>query len=97
MAPTGVMATVDDIDPGSASVTVTWTDGANVPAHGVVLFSNDFTEWIIGKGTGGSHTFTNVASGSYIAVVVALDAQGGLMTDAQGNYLFAGATVVTVQ
>ena len=98
MAPTVVMATVDDSDPGSASVTVTWTDGANVPAHGVVLFSNDFTEWgYIGVGTGGSHTFTDVASGSYIAVVVALDAQGGLMTDAQGNYLYAGATVVTVQ
>ena len=98
MAPTGVMATVDDNDPGSVSVTVTWTDGANVPAHGVVLFSNNFTEWnYIGRGTGGSHTFTEVASGSYIAVVVALDAQGGLMPDAQGNYLFAGATVVTVQ
>ena len=98
MAPTSVMATVDDSDPGSASVTVTWTDGANVPAHGVVLFSNNFTEWnYIDKGTGGSLTFTNVASGSYIAVVVALDAQGGLMTDEQGNYLFAGATVVTVQ
>ena len=98
MAPTVVMATVDDSDPGSTSVTVTWTDGANVPAYGVVLFSNNFTEWnYIGKGTGGSDTFTNVASGSYIAVVVALDAQGGLMTDAQGNYLYAGATVVTVQ
>ena len=98
MAPTVVMATVDDSDPGSTSVTVTWTDGANVSAYGVVLFSNNFTEWnYIGKGTGGSDTFTNVASGSYIAVVVALDAQGGLMTDAQGNYLYAGATVVTVQ
>ena len=98
MAPTGVRATVDDDDPGSVSVTVIWMDGANVPAYGVVLFSNNFTEWnYIGRGTGGSHTFTNVASGSYIAVVVALDAQGGLMTDAQGNYLYAGATVVTVQ
>ena len=98
MVPTVVMATVDDSDPGSASVTVTWTDGANVPAHGVVLFSNNFTEWnYIDKGTGGTLTFPNVASGSYIAVVVALDAQGGLMTDAQGNYLYAGATVVTVQ
>ena len=98
MAPAGVMATVDDNDPGSVSVTVTWTDGANVPAHGVVLFSNDFTEWnYIGKGTEGSHTFTEVTSGLYIAVVVALDAQGGLMTDAQGDYLYAGATVVSVQ
>ena len=97
MAPTSVMATVDDSDPGSTSVTVTWTDGANVPAHGVVLFANNFTEWnYIGKGTGGSLMFSKVASGSYIAVVVALDAQGGLMTDAQGNYLYAGATVVTV-
>ena len=98
MAPTSVMATVDDSDPGSTSVTVTWTDGANVPAYGVVLFVDDFTPTIyIGRGTGGSHTFTEVASGSYIAVVVALDAQGGLMTDVQGNYLYAGATVVIVQ
>ena len=98
MAPTSVMVTVDDSDPGSTDVTVTWTDGANVPAHGVVLFANNFTEWnYIGKGTGGSLTFTEVASGSYIAVVVALDAQGGLMIDAQGNYLYAGATVVSVQ
>ena len=97
MAPTGVMATVDDSDPGSTSVTVTWTDGANVPAHGVVLFANNFTEWnYIGKGTGGTLTFPKVASGSYIAVVVALDAQGGLMTDAQDNYLYAGTTVVSV-
>ena len=46
MAPTVVMATVDDSDPGSTSVTVTWTGaGAECVGHGVVLFSNNFTEW----------------------------------------------------
>ena len=92
MAPTEVMAQFDDSDPGNLKVTVTWKDGANVPAHGVVLFNSDFSAWpYIGRGTGGTHTFSNVARGSYNAVVVALDAEGGLLTDAEGNYLFAGA------
>ena len=38
MAPTSVMATADDSDPGDLMITVTWTDGENVEAYGVVLF-----------------------------------------------------------
>ena len=102
MAPSGVMAEVvtDDRPDGTVyNVKVTWTDGANAKAHGVLLFNSDFslTEHI-DRGTGGSHTFENVAAGSYIAVVVVLDAQGGLVTDANGDYLYAGAeSTVMVQ
>ena len=85
MAPSGVTATVDDDNPGNIMVTVNFTPGANIPAHGVVLFTSDFSSWpYIARAMGNSHTFENVASGSYIAVVVALDAQGGLITDDQG-------------
>ena len=98
-APRGVMASIDATAPDGTDVIVTWTDGANAEAHGVLLFNSDFslTEHI-DRGTGGSHTFENVAAGSYIAVVVVLDAQGGLVTDADGDYLYAGAeSTVTVQ
>ena len=97
-APSGVTATVDDDDPGNIMVTVDFTPGANIPAHGVVLFTSDFnvSTSYIARAIGNSHTFENVASGSYIAVVVALDAAGGLMTDAQGNYLFDPANAITV-
>ena len=101
-APSGVMAEVvtDDRPEGTVyNVKVTWTEGANAEAHGVILFNSDFslTEHIV-RGTGGTHTFGNVAAGSYIAVVVVLDAQGGLVTDANGDYLYAGAeSTVMVQ
>ena len=97
MAPSGVMARIGQGP--DQPVIVTWTDGANAEAHGVILFTSDFalTDHIA-RGTGGSHTFENVAAGSYIAVVVILDAQGGLVTDANGDYLFAGAeSAVDVQ
>ena len=32
-------------NPGNLMITVTWTDGENVEAHGVVLFNSDFSEW----------------------------------------------------
>ena len=85
-APSNVMAVIGG-DPGQP-VIVTWTDGANAEAHGVVLFTSDFslTEHIA-RGMGGTHTFENVGAGSYIAVVVVLDALGGLVTDADGDYL----------
>ena len=44
----------------------------------------------------GSHTFSNVDAGSYIAVVVALNADGALLTDANGAYLFGPANAVTI-
>ena len=101
-APSGVMAEVvtDDRPEGTVyNVKVTWTDGANAEAHGVLLFTSDFSLTDhIARGLGGSHTFENVAAGSYIAVVVVLDAQGGLVTDANGDYLYAGAeSTVMVQ
>ena len=66
-------------------VTVTWTDGENVEAHGVVLFNPDFSlTRHIAPGMNGSHTFSNVDAGSYVAVVVALNADGTLLTDANG-------------
>ena len=62
-------------------------------AHGVVLFNSDFSEWpYIARGMDGSHTFS-VDAGSYVAVVVALDADGTLLTDANGDYLFGPANV----
>ena len=98
-APSGVMANIDATAPDGTDVIVTWTDGANAEGHGVLLFTADFSLTDhIARGLGGSHTFENVAAGSYIAVVVVLDAQGGLVTDANGDYLYAGAeSTVMVQ
>ena len=96
-SPSNVMATADDTDPGDLMITVTWTDGENVEAYGVVLFNSDFSEWpYIARGMNGSHTFSNVDAGSYVAVVVALDADGTLLTDANGDYLFGPANAVTI-
>ena len=71
-APTNVVATVS-----GSSVTVTWTDGQCAAGHLVFLFRADFSSVpTIAPGAGGSHTFSNIAPGGYIAVVVALDASG---------------------
>ena len=97
MAPSGVMARIGQGP--DQPVIVTWTDGVNAEAHGVILFTSDFglTEHI-DRGMNGTHTFENVVAGSYIAVVVVLDAEGGLVTDANGDYLYAGAeSAVMVQ
>ncbi len=71
-APTGVMAIVDDSDPGVTNVTITWTDGANADGHEVGLV--DLSDYSVRdhRVTDGatSHTFTNVASGRYMAIVV---------------------------
>ena len=92
-SPSNVMA----IDSGNLMITVTWTDGENVEAYGVVLFNSDFSEWpYIARGMDGSHTFTNVDAGSYVAVVVALNVDGTLLTDANGAYLFGPGNVVTI-
>ena len=92
-SPSNVMA----IDSGNLMITVTWTDGENVEAYGVVLFNSDFSEWpYIARGMDGSHTFTNVDAGSYVAVVVALNVDGTLLTDANGAYLFGPGNAVTI-
>ena len=71
-APTRVMAEIDDSDPGSTSVTITWMDGANADGHEVGLV--DLSDYSVAHEqrapTGMSHTFTNVASGRYMAIVV---------------------------
>ena len=77
-APSNVMATVDDSDPGAISVTVTWTDGANADGHEVGLV--DLSNYSVRdhRVTDGamSHTFTSVASGRYMAIVVStMDAE----------------------
>ena len=78
-APTNVMATVDDSDPGDIDVTVTWTDGANAENHMVILFA--YPSFEIGEGhiatnqTDGSTTFMDVPAGTYVAVVVAIESR----------------------
>ena len=71
-APTGVMAAIDDSDPGVTNVTITWTNGANADGHEVGLV--DLSDYSVRdhRVTDGatSHTFTNVASGRYMAIVV---------------------------
>lgn len=70
--PTNVEATVDDSDPGSFKVTITWTDGANADGHEVGLV--DLSDYRVAHEqrapAGMSHTFSNVASGRYMAIVV---------------------------
>ena len=72
------MATVDDSDPGAASVTITWMDGMNADGHEVGLV--DLSDYSVRdhRVTDGatSRTFTNVASGRYMAIVVStMDAE----------------------
>ena len=75
-APTNVQATVS----GSA-VTVTWTPGQNAASHAVMVFTSDFTstphtDWNPGPG---STTIQNVAAGSYVVAVVAIDVNGDIL------------------
>ena len=74
---------------GAGTVTVTWEDGENAVGHLVMLFTSDWQGAPLGEGmpTGSSHTFT-VDAGSYIAVVVAYDA------DAKFRYSVSGVTTV---
>ena len=77
-APSNVMATVDDSDPGAPNVTITWTNGMNADGHEVGLV--DLSDYSVRdhRVTDGatSHTFTNVASGRYMAIVVStMDAE----------------------
>ena len=79
-APTGVMANAvaRDGDPGVYDVVVIWTPGQGATQHAVILFDLDFnfdpaTDLATNQDSGDT-TFRNVASGDYIAVVAALDA-----------------------
>ena len=82
--PTNVAATA-----AGSEVTVTWTDAPGAVGHLAMLFQADFSgDPLSEMATGGSHTFSGVPAGSYIAVVVAFDASG--------KYQFGISAVVTV-
>ncbi len=84
-APTNVTATG-----GAGTVTVTWTDGRAAVHHLVGLFTPDLKRRVsVVRATGGSHTFTGVAAGEYVAAVAAIDADS--------NYLYTVSDTVTVR
>ena len=78
-APSGVVTSDATEDPGTLLVKVDWTPGAGAVGHLVMLFTSDWqgTPLVEGTSTGNSHTFS-VDAGSYIAVVVAYDADGNI-------------------
>ena len=87
-APTNVNADAveRDGDPGIQDVVVTWTDGMNATQHAVILFDSNWefdpATDIKGAQTDGTTTFTNVDSGTYTVVVVALDDDYEMALDA---------------
>ena len=94
-APSSVMATVDDTDPGAPSVTITWGAANNADRYIAVLFDSNWefdTDHVATHQTDGSVTFNNVAAGTYTAVVISI------MDDASGNAedINFGAAAVTV-
>ena len=88
-APSGVITSDATEDPGTLLVKVDWTPGNNAVGHLVMLFTDDWqgAPLVEGTPTGSSHTFT-VDAGSYIAIVVAYDA------DAKFRYSVSGVTPV---
>ena len=84
-APSGLMPSDATTDPGTLLVKVDWTPGAGAVGHLVMLFTSDWqgTPLIEGTPTGNSHTFS-VDAGSYIAVVVAYDADGNIQLAVSG-------------
>ena len=79
-------------DPGCPDVTagqvkVTWTDGANAIGHLVLLF--DTSDYSLASPAAtmqedGMTTFSNLAAGSYLAVVVAYDAEANVQLAISG-------------
>ena len=88
-APSGVMTSDATENPGTLLVQIDWTPGAGAVGHLVMLFTDDWqgAPMVEGMPTGNSHTFS-VDAGSYIAVVVAYDA------DAKFRYSVSGVTTV---
>lgn len=87
-APTNVTATDPGTDPNNLTINVTWTDGENADGgHIVMLFTDDFTGVTINVPAEGetSSTFSNVAMGSYVAVVVSIKSRT--------EYLYAYDTI----
>ena len=83
--PGGVMTSDATTNPGTLLVKVDWTPGDNAVGHLVMLFTDDWqgAPMVEGMPTGNSHTFT-VDAGSYIAVVVAYDADGDIQLAISG-------------
>ena len=79
-APSGIMTTVSDDDPGEQDVTIRWTDGANAQSHTVILF--DYPSFEVDTGhiatlqDSGDTTFHDVEVGQYVVVVVAIGSDG---------------------
>ena len=84
-APSVVMTSDATENPGTLLVQVDWTPGAGAVGHLVMLFTDDWqgAPMVEGMPTGNSHTFT-VDPGSYIAVVVAYDADGDIQLAISG-------------
>ena len=79
--PTDVTATSN----AAGMVTVSWTDGENAPGgHLVLLFTGDFTEVpgieVPADGTN-TQSFTNIAAGEYVAVVVSIKSRSEYLYD----------------
>ena len=84
-APSGLMPSNATTDPGTLLVKVDWTPGAGAVGHLVMLFTSDWQgiPLVEGTPTGNSHTFS-VDAGSYIAVVVAYDADANIQLAISG-------------
>ena len=81
-APTNLTVEVDDSDPGAASVTLKWKNGANSDRHIAVLFDSDWKfapSHLATAQDSGDVTFASVPAGTYTAVVISI------MDDDQGN------------
>ena len=81
-APSNVMATVDDSDPGAPNVIITWGPADNADRYIAVLFNSSFgfdPDHVATHQTDGSVTFMNVPAGTYTAAVISI------MDDANGN------------
>ena len=73
----------DDGDPNEFDIKVTWTNGQGALSHMVLLFETanyDLAAPVATRQDNGDTTFSNVDPGTYIAVVVAYDADGIRLT-----------------
>ena len=76
-APTITSVMIDDEDPGAPDIDVTWDNGANALSHMVLLLSTpdyELAKPIATSQDDGMTTFTDVAAGTYVLVVVSYDA-----------------------
>ena len=91
IVPPPLMApTITSVTPGTGTVMVEWTPGANAIGHLVLLFQSDFSGTpMVGTPSGNSHMFSDVPAESYIAVVVSYRSAM--------DYEYDPSDVVTVQ